>query len=46
MTPGVRDVESSATKSTRIIPSASGVGLPRFAVAWGVVPPDRKTSSV
>lgn len=45
-TPGVRAVESSAMKSTRIMPSASGVGFPRFAVCSGEAPPARYTSSV
>jgi len=31
-TPGVSAVVNSATKSTRIIPSASGVGFPRLTV--------------
>jgi hypothetical protein len=34
---------SSVEKSTRIFPSASGVGLPRLAVVIGCVAPCRKT---
>jgi hypothetical protein len=44
-TPGVRGVDNSETKSTRIIPSTSGVGFPRLTVCAGVVPPARKTWS-
>jgi hypothetical protein len=39
MTPLVSGVVSSATKSTRIIPSASGVGLPKSRVCTGADPP-------
>jgi hypothetical protein len=38
-TPSWSGVERSVEKSTRIIPSLSGVGLPRFAVVKGVDPP-------
>ena len=38
-TPGVSAVVNSATKSTRIMPSACGAGLPRSAFDTGVAPP-------
>lgn len=43
--PGVSGDDSNDTKSTRIIPSPSGAGLPRFAVCTGVAPPAGKICS-
>jgi hypothetical protein len=43
-TPGVSGVVSRATKSSRIIPSVPGAGLPRFADETTVEPPAVYTS--
>jgi hypothetical protein len=43
ITPFASGVGSSATKSTRIIPSVSSAGFPRLTVCTGVVPPARTT---
>ena len=45
-TPGVGAVASSETKLTRILPSASGVGLARSTVSTGVVAPATYNASV
>jgi len=44
-TPGVSGDDSNDTKSTRIIPSPSGAGFPRFAVRTAMTPPAGKICS-
>ena len=44
-TPGVSGDDSNDTKSTRIMPSPSGAGFPRFTVCTSVEPPAGKICS-